>query len=1231
MAGENINRRLNIYINDREVVNSMRGITGEMAHVRNQMRNLNRGAADYDQQLHRLRNTYAQLQNQQQSFRNDMAQVPSILGRIRNALGPVGVGFLTAFSVTAIVSKVTTELTKAFNKVVEFDQKQADLAAVLGKTRGQISGLTLDAIKYGASTAYSSTEVSVLQTELARLGKTAPEIKAMTKDVLNAATALETDLGSAATLVGGQLNSYGENADKAGKYSDIMANSVNISATSYEYLATSLPKVSAVAAQNNVTFEKLNGTLGVLADQNIQAETAGTGFRNILLESAKAGRPYQEMLDEIKNSANQSKTAVDLFGKENATVAVILANSTDKINANTEALENSAGSAEKLAKEKMNSIKGSIESFSGAWEGFILSIEKGDGFIGKAIRGVIDLGTSFLGLITPMERVSDQLQKEQLDLNMLVARITSSNISNEERKRLLIQLKNEYPDFIKNIDIETVSNGELNKSLNKVNEQYVKRIALQKQVENVEDAQKEAGRLLSYRLDAETKLFEKLQKMKQDYALESMVDYGSVNKSITAFREEMRKKGVGEGVFFSEFSAINNLVGAYNVYQRKIDNANEAVKEQVNILTNQEKSLGINTEAQNEANKASENQLEILKKLRAEAKGLGMKNTESATEQELNIWIAAYKERQKYKEEESESDRKKREKAIEDAKKHSEDLRKQLEDSEKELLSTKRSFQDLNLGLQKDGYLKEKSILDEEYARKLEDLKAKIQNEQSEIDKLNQDIKSGKNSKSDIAILRETIANKKAMQDEFNATMIVVTQTHNIKIASLQEKYIVEDLKKSDEAYKKAISNLKTRHQLELEGVNTLNEAKAVLENYLSEDELKKITKLSVAKTRIKEEQLKAEYKIQEEYLIDTIAQIQALFIQEEITGITLISPEERQKMLDFLDEAALKLKALGQATSNNGTDEKGTKEEGLKTLSGIDLLGFSPEQWDNVFGKFDEFTDKIEAVKTVIGGLQNAFGMYFEFLNANENRNLANFERANNKKKREFQDQLDKGYINQDLYNSRVQKLDADLDKKKAELEYKQAKRQRIFQAGQIVANTAQAIMSIWAQVPKFDFGVSAGVLTGFVSALGAAQLGVLLANPLPSPDGGFYDGGYTGSGPTRGKAGDVHFGEYVIPNKVLFDDDPVMPAIVDYVEAKRSGKTPMTSPTENVSTNENVSVPSNGSASNDKMADALNRNSEILEKIEENGLAAYLSDDLKTMKKIRDKIKELELLENK
>ena len=78
-------------------------------------------------------------------------------------------------------------------------------------------------------------------------------------------------------------------------------------------------------------------------------------------------------------------------------------------------------------------------------------------------------------------------------------------------------------------------------------------------------------------------------------------------------------------------------------------------------------------------------------------------------------------------------------------------------------------------------------------------------------------------------------------------------------------------------------------------------------------------------------------------------------------------------------------------------------------------------------------------------------------------------------------------------------------LEKKKLKEKQKQAKAEKAFTIADIAMSTAQAIMGIWAQVPKFDFGVSAGVLTAMVSALGAAQMAAVASQPIPK----FKDGG--------------------------------------------------------------------------------------------------------------------------
>lgn len=567
---------------------------------------------------------------------------------------------------------------------------------------------------------------------------------------------------------------------------------------------------------------------------------------------------------------------------------------------------------------------------------------------------------------------------------------------------------------------------------------------------------------------------------------------------------------------------------------------------------------------------------------------------------------------------------KKRAKELEDAKNHSDDLLKQLEASKKELLATERSFEDLKLSNQKESYAKELALLNEEYDRKIEDSKIKISELQSEIQKLNIDAKDPKNSKSDVETIKAIIANKIAAQKDYNDTIVALEQTRSIKIATLQEKYLNEDFKKQDDAFQRNLKLLQTKHNNELAALKTLEQAKAILADTMSADELKKVATLEEAKKLIKEKQLQEEFELQKKYLFEITEKYKSLLTLD--TTFHFLSDEEKDKILKNIDDIAFKLSEL---TLKSATPENplGTKQEGLKSLSGLDILGFTPEDWDKVFQPMDSFSAKLEATKVIVGGLTNAFGMYFQALDAGEQRSLQKFEATTNKKKAALTNQLEKGYITQEVYNSRVAKLDQDLARKKAEIEYKQAKRQRVMQASQIISSTALAIMGIWAQVPKFDFGISAGVLTGVVAGLGAAQLGLLLAQPLPEK--GFMIGGFTGNGSKTDVAGLVHKNEYVIPEDVLFSNDPVVPNVVSYLEAKRKGNVPE-SQNESASSSGSTTASTSGNSSlNAENTKALNRISAILEKIEKDGLIAYLENNIKNARKMRDKIKEVNNLE--
>ena len=79
-------------------------------------------------------------------------------------------------------------------------------------------------------------------------------------------------------------------------------------------------------------------------------------------------------------------------------------------------------------------------------------------------------------------------------------------------------------------------------------------------------------------------------------------------------------------------------------------------------------------------------------------------------------------------------------------------------------------------------------------------------------------------------------------------------------------------------------------------------------------------------------------------------------------------------------------------------------------------------------------------------------------------------------------------------------EKIEADYDKKKKEIQLREFKAKQKITIANISIDTAQAIVSTYAQVPKYDFGVSATTLAFIIAGLGAAQIGMVASQKPPA-----------------------------------------------------------------------------------------------------------------------------------
>jgi len=93
MSGrKEIPRELSIYINDRQVINSLGGVTREIGKVNSEMRNLNKNSATYDEDLKRLQKDLAVLKDRQAEFKEEIQATAEVSNEAAEAVSKIFIG-----------------------------------------------------------------------------------------------------------------------------------------------------------------------------------------------------------------------------------------------------------------------------------------------------------------------------------------------------------------------------------------------------------------------------------------------------------------------------------------------------------------------------------------------------------------------------------------------------------------------------------------------------------------------------------------------------------------------------------------------------------------------------------------------------------------------------------------------------------------------------------------------------------------------------------------------------------------------------------------------------------------------------------------------------------------------------------------------------------------------------------------------------------------------------------
>ncbi len=280
----------------------------------------------------------------------------------------------------------------------------------------------------GATTRFTAVEAAQGIEYLALAGFNAQQAMAALPQVVDLATAANVDLASASDIATDSLGALGlmtQDSIQLGKnlqrVNDVLAKTTSSSNTNMEQLFETIRKGGPAATAAGQSLETVAAMAGVMANNGIKAEVAGTALQNFFLRLAAPVGESEKLLKRlgitVSDSAGNMRDAFDIVGDlnkalegmgEQQRLAIIqkifgsegLAGNLAIINAGKKGmddyrkvLEGATGAASKMAKVINDDTRGSIRTLQSVVESVSIRFFE---LSGTSIRGVIDQTTAWI-------------------------------------------------------------------------------------------------------------------------------------------------------------------------------------------------------------------------------------------------------------------------------------------------------------------------------------------------------------------------------------------------------------------------------------------------------------------------------------------------------------------------------------------------------------------------------------------------------------------------------------------------------------------------------------------------------------------------------------------------------------------------------------------------------------------------------------------------------------------
>ena len=350
--------------------------------------------------------------------------------------------------VTNAISKLKDLAKQTIDVGTTFDSAMANVSAISGATGDDLDALRAKAKEMGETTKFSATQSADAFGYMAMAGwKTQDMLDGIT-GIMSLASASGADLATTSDIVTDALTGFGESADQAGRLADIMATASSNANTNVELMGETFKYVTPVAGAMGYSMEDTALAIGLMANAGIKGSQAGTALRSIMVRlSTNAGatanslgalgtlteklgvefynadgtaRDLSDVLADTRvawadlSAEQQTNYAKTIAGQEAMAGWLSLMNASEAdFNKLSTAIDNSTGSAERMAQVMVDNLGGDLTLMQSHLEGvqialyekFEPALRKGVEVLNKlldAVMYVVDHSTEFVAGLTAM-------------------------------------------------------------------------------------------------------------------------------------------------------------------------------------------------------------------------------------------------------------------------------------------------------------------------------------------------------------------------------------------------------------------------------------------------------------------------------------------------------------------------------------------------------------------------------------------------------------------------------------------------------------------------------------------------------------------------------------------------------------------------------------------------------------------------------------------------------------